>query len=881
MKHHNATQLTKETNFRTWKSGKNWLYTAGLAVTLAGGSILSQTAHADVTDTTTQVETSLSSLASQTPDSQLAALATEASTEAMQSTVSENAALSSLTSAATSQAAAPAASQTSSSLATSQALSTVEEAKTLAGDSSAVTTGSTASSVLSAFDVSSLASQLGSAYTTTLGSDVSNLLSAYGVQTVMSMITTVMSDVTPYLSVVPGASDILSTINAMISGINTVVNMGSDVLGAIGLNVNSMVASVINTGLNTIGTLVQPTVDSLLSQVPLVGSALAGILDPILSNITGTSPAAVVSDIANSVGLGSALSALTNFIQSAAPETLAVLQTVVNGVTDAINTVMNIANTIGSYLAPIGNFLAGLLAPIQNIISSIENTIENALGLGSSSAASSSAASSSASSSSATSSSSSAAGSSSASSVTNIATSSTSQAATSDADIITINNTTLPYGTAWKASDNIVSATDNGTSISLSSIGYSGTVIPTRSGTYVVIYYFTDSQGVLVQQPATVTVLPQTSTTQNALTVDSTTSGPEATLGKEQIVTKNTILAKGQAFKVSDNFVSATDSKGNAVAASDITITGAAIPSRPGSYALSFTFTDPYTNDIVQSLATVTVLATDSTTAQSSATAELSQANATLANLVSSAVAAGTGTVSNPTASFTSTTNWPSSSMVVLEAPTSSFVPDITQINSYFISYVNELREANGQSDLTYSSSEQSFAQTRATAIVADFSHSGAGTSSEDIGASGGLVDQFQSNQEIAYYLVMDWYDETDNLDASGAADHYGHRANLLYSGPTAGIGYVQLATPVTTGDNAGYDTFWAYEAPAYTDQTLYNEAQAMADSTTPPNTTPLPKLTFVYVDAATYAAYQTAQQQATAAQDTLNQLSSTSTANA
>jgi hypothetical protein len=246
-----------------------------------------------------------------------------------------------------------------------------------------------------------------------------------------------------------------------------------------------------------------------------------------------------------------------------------------------------------------------------------------------------------------------------------------------------------------------------------------------------------------------------------------------------------------------------------------------------------------------------TAAVTSYSAALSSATAAATSNNTSVSSLTAQLNALSIISSSNLSSDFPSTT-FTSATTVILPEPSSAFTPDVTEINSYFLIYINELRSLNGQPAVSYSSTQQSIAQTRASEIVSDFSHDRAGTQTEDISANGGIVDRMQSNQEIAYYLLMDWADESDNPEALGSG-HYGHLANLLYGGPVAGLGFVQLATPYPSGSTANMDVFAAWEAPQYSDWTLYNAAVAMANSMTRPNYVPLPNITFDYVNASSF----------------------------
>ncbi|MDR0297533.1 MAG: bacterial Ig-like domain-containing protein [Streptococcaceae bacterium] len=210
-------------------------------------------------------------------------------------------------------------------------------------------------------------------------------------------------------------------------------------------------------------------------------------------------------------------------------------------------------------------------------------------------------------------------------------------------------------------------------------------------------------------------------------------------------------------------------------------------------------------------------------------------------------------------------TSFSSSEVVVLPMPASSYVPNQAAINSYFLADLNQLRALNGQPAILYANgttagysgslasdvaSLQAFANTRAAQIISDFSHDQAGTHAENISANGGITDQMLSDQEVAYYLLMDWYDESDNPESLGV-DHYGHRANLLYM-----QSYEALSVLSSANTGTGYDLFVAMEGPGYTNNASYNAAISMASATSNPATKPLPNMIFEYVNSSAYASY-------------------------
>ncbi|WNX27030.1 CAP domain-containing protein [Lacticaseibacillus casei] len=286
--------------------------------------------------------------------------------------------------------------------------------------------------------------------------------------------------------------------------------------------------------------------------------------------------------------------------------------------------------------------------------------------------------------------------------------------------------------------------------------------------------------------------------------------------------------------------IAAVNSTGKAVSLSDIRIDGTVLVTLPGIYFQRFEFTDP-DGTIVTKMGKVRVGGKESYTIPSD--------SATLAS-IKNAIQSLPHSDSNPASRFTSTTNYPSKEAVYL-AVNPDFKPDAKEIAGEFLQYVNQLRTSNGQKPLSYSASEEAFATKRVQEIMTNFSHDGSHGSTEDIGASKGIIEGMHSNQEIAYYLVMDWYDESDNPEPIGDG-HYGHRANLLYGGPTMGLAFTQ-----SPSEKNQYSYYYAFEAPTYSDKSLYDKALAMANAKTNPQTVPLPDITFVYVDSPKFASLQ------------------------
>ncbi|PCL32515.1 sucrose-6-phosphate hydrolase, partial [Lacticaseibacillus paracasei] len=152
-------------------------------------------------------------------------------------------------------------------------------------------------------------------------------------------------------------------------------------------------------------------------------------------------------------------------------------------------------------------------------------------------------------------------------------------------------DTTLVAGpsAAWNAADNLVGATDaDGNALAVSDLTVTGAVDPKTPGTYTVTYSYTDATGSKISKEATVTVIAS----------------------KADIVTKDTAMVAGPSatWNAVDNFVEATGADGNALTLSDLTVNGAVDPKTPGTYTVTYSYTDATGNKISKK-ATVTVIA--------------------------------------------------------------------------------------------------------------------------------------------------------------------------------------------------------------------------------------------------------------------------------
>jgi len=150
-------------------------------------------------------------------------------------------------------------------------------------------------------------------------------------------------------------------------------------------------------------------------------------------------------------------------------------------------------------------------------------------------------------------------------------------------ETLVVKDSTIYVGDSWQAVDNFVSATDeDGKISSFENVTVSGTVDTTKVGAYNVTYHFGGQTEV-----AKVTVLAD----------QTTISGKDST------------ISVGTNWQPVDNFVKATDKKGNPVAFDQVTVTGTVDTSKVGDYDVT------YENQGQKAQVTVHVVATQATLA--------------------------------------------------------------------------------------------------------------------------------------------------------------------------------------------------------------------------------------------------------------------------
>jgi len=154
---------------------------------------------------------------------------------------------------------------------------------------------------------------------------------------------------------------------------------------------------------------------------------------------------------------------------------------------------------------------------------------------------------------------------------------------------------TVTQGQAWTAADSFTGATDaDGNAVDFSDVTVTGAdaVDNQVPGTYHVTYSYTDAYGNVAEKTITVTV----AASQLGLDV------------------KNVTVQQGSSWTATDSFITATDENGQAVDFANVTVTGddAVDTTTPGSYQVSYSYTDGFGNTVTKT-AVVTVVADNNT----------------------------------------------------------------------------------------------------------------------------------------------------------------------------------------------------------------------------------------------------------------------------
>ena len=146
-----------------------------------------------------------------------------------------------------------------------------------------------------------------------------------------------------------------------------------------------------------------------------------------------------------------------------------------------------------------------------------------------------------------------------------------------DQTSVKVKDSILYVGDDWHAVDNFVSATDkSGANVPFSGVTVSGSVDTSKEGQYPVVY-----QNGNQKATATITVVAN----------------------QETVVAKDSTLYVGDSWELADNFVSATDKKGQPLSLAEVTTSGDVDTKVPGEYQVI------YRNGKAEATATITVLA--------------------------------------------------------------------------------------------------------------------------------------------------------------------------------------------------------------------------------------------------------------------------------
>lgn len=156
--------------------------------------------------------------------------------------------------------------------------------------------------------------------------------------------------------------------------------------------------------------------------------------------------------------------------------------------------------------------------------------------------------------------------------------------------------------------------------------------------------------------------------------------------------------------------------------------------------------------------------------------------------------------------------------------PSLNYTPNIQRINQYFIKYLNALHIANGTPTVSTSADMFEYANHRAYQQVGEtMNHSTRPrNTAENLYAFGydyilkyGQYVNMTSDRDVAFYLLKGWYDDNNNATASaGQVGHFGHRAELIYTGSPASLGMSDNSTSLSsewTSDLGSYNKIYNY----------------------------------------------------------------------
>ncbi|WP_086314397.1 hypothetical protein A5821_001964 [Enterococcus sp. 7F3_DIV0205] len=133
-----------------------------------------------------------------------------------------------------------------------------------------------------------------------------------------------------------------------------------------------------------------------------------------------------------------------------------------------------------------------------------------------------------------------------------------------DQTSVSVKDSTIYVGTTWQPEDNFTGATDHdGNPVMFDQISVSGTVDTAKVGDYEVTYHNQEKEA-----KATVSVVTN----------------------QETLVVRDSTIYVGDTWQAKDNFVSATDENGKNSPFEEITFSGAADPTKAGTYDVTYRF---------------------------------------------------------------------------------------------------------------------------------------------------------------------------------------------------------------------------------------------------------------------------------------------------
>lgn len=574
-----------QTSFRTWKSGKNWIFAAATTVALVGGTTFISTAvKADVgvlpnnTTVTSGVNNSTSATSSSVVASSITSssvstastastavkvdvgvLSNNISTEGADSSVIVGTSASAIATPMVSSSASTKIDSYASTLAVSQVIgsrvtSSVSNYDSVIASSydSVVGTSATVKDLvpISITEASSTLNTLTDITDTTVGDFVQQLISSVGISGVANILSQLGGLNIPGLQ---SAADALNGISNAVDVIGQVQNAGKTI-GLSGENLWNSIGWIDS----LVGSNLQGTLNDSLSGILFGSSVDVGTLLSLTGNdLTNYLTGLVVNAAINATGqaIWTELSPILNQIPVVGQSLSNVLGPILSDLSGAsIQQVMSLTGVDG-ILSEVENVTSGLGDSWNTIISAIDDIGNWIQGL-----------------------------------IPDVN-------GNIVAPQIMTKDTMLTQGDTWDASQNFVSALDSeGNAIMLSNLIVSGSVNTNVSGTYQITYIYTDVEtGLTGTAMATVMVTPK--------------------MVSPTVTAHDTEIEEGTTWSPSTNFDSATDSLGAAVNFNEVTVSGTVNTTLPGKYQITYSYTDPTSGLVASTTVTVTVIEVSSAVA--------------------------------------------------------------------------------------------------------------------------------------------------------------------------------------------------------------------------------------------------------------------------